>query len=260
MSNEIAKVKDDGGAIMHAVLVKGDLAKLTESERTQYYTGVCKSVGLNPFTKPFEYITLNGKLTLYARKDATEQLRQNHKVSVKIVSREMVDDCLVVTAQASTPDGRVDESIGAVAVGALKGVDKANALMKAETKAKRRVTLSICGLGIPDESEIGDISYEAQNFGPKVFGNAALRNKFVENAINSYRGAQTTAELSERKALDEDKLRQMETGSEADQQAFEELKKQFQIAYGILSRQEKMLRNADNGNFEVTEEDEGNNE
>lgn len=30
----------------------------------------------------------------------------------------------------------------------------ANALMKAETKAKRRVTLSICGLGLLDESEI----------------------------------------------------------------------------------------------------------
>src|SRR5690606_14334225 len=30
----------------------------------------------------------------------------------------------------------------------------ANALMKAETKAKRRATLSICGLGMMDESEI----------------------------------------------------------------------------------------------------------
>ena len=35
--------------------------------------------------------------------------------------------------------------------------DLANAFMKAETKAKRRVTLSICGLGILDETEIETI-------------------------------------------------------------------------------------------------------
>jgi hypothetical protein len=29
--------------------------------------------------------------------------------------------------------------------------------MKAETKAKRRATLSICGLGMPDESEVGSM-------------------------------------------------------------------------------------------------------
>ena len=34
---------------------------------------------------------------------------------------------------------------------------KANAMMKAETKAKRRVTLSICGLGMLDESEFDTI-------------------------------------------------------------------------------------------------------
>jgi len=39
----------------------------------------------------------------------------------------------------------------------LQGESLANALMKAETKAKRRVTLSICGLGMLDETEIGSI-------------------------------------------------------------------------------------------------------
>ena len=35
------------------------------------------------------------------------------------------------------------------------GESRANAIMKATTKAKRRVTLSICGLGgMPDESEL----------------------------------------------------------------------------------------------------------
>jgi hypothetical protein len=40
-----------------------------------------------------------------------------------------------------------------VLIGKLQGEARANAVMKAITKAKRRVTLSICGLGLMDESE-----------------------------------------------------------------------------------------------------------
>ncbi len=52
---------------------------------------------------------------------------------------------------------RTDESIGAVPL-PTSPADKANAMMKAETKAKRRVTLSICGLGMLDETEIETIA------------------------------------------------------------------------------------------------------
>lgn len=145
------------GQIIEAVIAKGDLGKLSPEERTRYYAEVCRSVGLNPLTKPFEYLQLNGKLTLYARKDATDQLRQIHGVSLTIVSREQVGDVYVVTARATLASGRSDESIGAVSIGTLKGDALANALMKAETKAKRRVTLSICGLGLLDETEIETI-------------------------------------------------------------------------------------------------------
>jgi hypothetical protein len=44
----------------------------------------------------------------------------------------------------------------AVAVKGLIGEALANAYMKSETKAKRRVTLSIMGLGLLDESEISE--------------------------------------------------------------------------------------------------------
>jgi len=142
------------------VLIGGNLASLTTEQRTAYYASVCKSIGLNPLTKPFDYITLNGKLTLYARKDATEQLRRQHNLSIKIVGREKVDDIYIVTAQATMPDGRCDESTGAVSVMGLKGEALANCYMKAETKAKRRVTLSICGLGMLDESEVESIDGE----------------------------------------------------------------------------------------------------
>ncbi len=126
-------------------------------ERLEYYNAVCSSMGLNPLTKPFEYIQLNGKLVLYAGRNCTDQLRSTRNITLSITARERHDDLYVVTARAQMPDGRADESIGAVPLGNLKGEQLANALMRAETKAKRRVTLSICGLSFADESEVSSI-------------------------------------------------------------------------------------------------------
>lgn len=139
-------------------LMYGNLKGLTDSEKVSYYMSVCDRVGLNPLTQPFQFIVLNGKETLYAGKNCCEQLRQVHNISITIVSRELVDDLYIVTARAKNlSTGREDESIGAVTIGNLKGDAKCNAIMKAETKAKRRVTLSICGLGMLDETEIETI-------------------------------------------------------------------------------------------------------
>lgn len=146
------------GALMEKVLIGGNLANLSALERLDYYGKLCDSLGLTAITRPFEYIVLNGKLTLYARKDCTDQLRHRDKVSIRLTKREVVDGVYVVTAEASS-NGRVDESTGAVAIEGLKGEAKANAMMKAETKAKRRVTLSFCGLGFLDESEIEDVEF-----------------------------------------------------------------------------------------------------
>jgi len=146
----------DNTQILEKVILQGDLAELAPADRVSYYAKVCDSLGLNPFTRPFDYIKLNNKLTLYARKDATDQLRNIKGVSISIVSREVIDGIYVVTARA-TCGNRTDESTGAVDVSSLKGDFKANAMMKAETKAKRRVTLSIVGLGWLDETEVSDI-------------------------------------------------------------------------------------------------------
>ena len=155
MSNIVKK--DDKMDILERVVVMGDLASLSPEDRVMYYRAVCESVGLNPLTRPLDYITLNGKLTLYAKKDATDQLRKMHGVSITKLERDTVGDVYSVTAYAQDRDGRVDISTGAVSVKNLGGDALANAAMKAETKAKRRVTLSICGLGMLDETEIDTI-------------------------------------------------------------------------------------------------------
>lgn len=179
MGNATALAPVDMAGAIEKVLISGDLAPLTPEQRVTYYNRVCESLGLNPLTKPFDYIKLNGKLTLYARKDCTDQLRARDDISVRIVDRSIIDGVYVVTARASDANGRTDESTGAVPLVRedgtwsgpshdrqfqpngqyipLKPEDKANAYMKAETKAKRRVTLSFCGLGMLDESEIPSI-------------------------------------------------------------------------------------------------------
>ena len=155
MGTELART--DTAAVMERVLMVGDLSKLSAAERVSYYLQVCDSLGLNPATRPFDYITLQGKMQLYARRDAADQLRRRDKISITITAREKVDDVYVVTARATTPDERTDEAIGAVPLAGLRGEALANAFMKAETKSKRRVTLSICGLGFTDESEVDSI-------------------------------------------------------------------------------------------------------
>ena len=153
---------DDPHKLMEDVLIKGDLAKLSSEERNSYYQAVCKSVGLNPLTKPFEYIVLNGKMRLYALKDCTDQLRSVHGISVTELAESEREGVFVVKAKVCNKDNRTDVSTGAVNIIGLKGEALANALMKAETKAKRRATLSICGLGLLDETEVEDIPAAAK--------------------------------------------------------------------------------------------------
>jgi hypothetical protein len=144
-------------ASIEALISTGDIGKMSPEQRIGYYKTLCEATGLNPVGQPFEYMTLQGKTVLYAKRQAAEQLRKLHSISIKIISRTTENDTHSVVARATTPDGRCDESVGAVSIANLKGDALANAFMKAETKAKRRVTLSLCGLGMLDESEIETI-------------------------------------------------------------------------------------------------------
>lgn len=156
MSNQIITTNSKTAAIVEGAIIGGDLKNLTPQQRVSYYMEVCKSVGLNPLTKPFDYITLNGKLTLYARKDASEQLRRINNISIGKPDITFQDDWIIVTVVAHDDKGRTDSDVGVVGRKDMQG-NFGNALMKAITKAKRRVTLSICGLGWLDETEVETI-------------------------------------------------------------------------------------------------------
>jgi hypothetical protein len=103
-------------------------------------------------------MNLQGRLQLYAKRDAADQLRRLRNVSVEILHQGLSEDLYSVHVQATDPTGRKDEDLGVVPLPAnVKGEFRANMILKAVTKAKRRVTLSICGLGFLDETEVDSI-------------------------------------------------------------------------------------------------------
>ena len=169
---------------LNRALMAGDLAKLSPADRTQYYLALCQSTGLNPLTRPFIVLKApDGSMQWYPTVGCAEQLRKRDRVSTRILNREMgLDGLYIVTVEASTPDGRSEQSQGIVALAEprmtwrknaegkqyqtedktssgdpilvpLHGKARENAMMRAESKAKRRATFAICGLGLPGAEE-----------------------------------------------------------------------------------------------------------
>lgn len=168
----ISKISEQNqSALAERLITAGDLASLTGAERIQYYLAMCDRCGLDPLSRPFDYIETseNGKkkVALYANQIAAAQLRRKHQISLKIVDRRSEEGLYMVTCQASTPGGRTIESIGVVPIvdyegKQLKPLARANAIKKAETQAYRRATIAICGLdfsGMDDEESIVKSEY-----------------------------------------------------------------------------------------------------
>lgn len=159
-SKELVQLEQE---TMTKLMLTGDMAGLNENQRIVYYQKMCNHLQLDPVTLPFSILALKGKTVLYANKGCAAQLNLKHHINHEIKSREFIKGLYVVTAFAKTKDGRFTENIGAIPIQSSDGKDfcgetLANAMMKAETKAKRRATLDLVGLGMPDVSEVETIA------------------------------------------------------------------------------------------------------
>src|SRR5688500_15872803 len=105
MSTEIQTINPN---IIQSLVLQGDLSKMNDSQRVEYYNKFCQSLGLNPLTQPFQIIRLQGKEKLYATKDCTEQLRRIYGVSVTDISTQKVEDVFMVTVKVLDKLGRTD--------------------------------------------------------------------------------------------------------------------------------------------------------
>jgi len=149
---------------LEKVILNQDLSSLTGEQRVNFYYQVCDQYGLDPFTRPFEFIKMNNKLVLYATKSCASALQELKSISVEIVKQEQFQDVWIVTvrgtrANEKAADGRViAENVGITPIKGLSGDALSNSIMKAVTKAQRRLILQMCGLGSTDETELQSIA------------------------------------------------------------------------------------------------------
>lgn len=157
LSTKIEGVEKLDASTLLKVISSGDCSGLNDKQKVAYYVGRCEAAGLDPRARPFEYVNLGGKLVLYANKAASDQLAGNHGIKTEILSQTTESGIRTVHVRATSRDGKVTEDIGCVSLGTSTGDQLGNAMMKAVTKAKRRAILSLCGLGLPDETEVETI-------------------------------------------------------------------------------------------------------
>ncbi len=166
MENKVQVIEDLSNG-MRAYLRTGDLGMLPEQEKDKVLIKMCEHYCLDPVLRPFILIKLNGKEVWYPTRSATDQVAARFNLTREVIEiKENIErgilECRVrISSEGS---GRVETCIAAVPIiefgrdqggkivgHIMKGEAYANALMKVETKAKRRATLG--WLGIAEEHD-----------------------------------------------------------------------------------------------------------
>lgn len=165
MANEksITKGASDArtdAAVVESLALRGDISGLSPTDRVRYYLKTCADLKLNPSAQPFAFLRLNGKEVMYPTRGATDQLAAIHGINREIIDGPKAVDLagakVLLAVCRATLGHRVETATAAVPL--PTGAENiCNALMKVETKARRRATLSILGLALLDETELETI-------------------------------------------------------------------------------------------------------
>ena len=150
------------------IALTGNLANLAPERQMSYYVRYCQHLGLDPITRPFDLLTTfeetgTPKTVLYANASCSAQLADKRQITYGKPETEFNKDLGILTirveARIYLDNGhyRACWRSGVAHIEGLKGKRLENAIKKAETQAHRRVTLALCGVAMPDESEIEDI-------------------------------------------------------------------------------------------------------
>ena len=136
----------------------GSIQHLANNEKRELLAKICNSLGLNQYIMPFRiYRNMEGHEFIYATKECCAELRHLHNINVLTESHSIIDGMVIASVSGNNKYGRVDHEIGAIDINSLQGQDRANAVMWAMTKAKRRLTLSLAGLGVLADVETRDM-------------------------------------------------------------------------------------------------------
>lgn len=148
-----APAGDLSARLVESVVVRGDLSGLSPEDKARHYLQLCEQLGLNPATQPIAFLRLQNREVAYVRREGTDQLAALHRLNREIIDGPRVIDVagtklVYAVCRITHPNGRFETSTATMP---LQNI--ANVLMAVESKAKRRATLSILGLGAMDETE-----------------------------------------------------------------------------------------------------------
>lgn len=163
------------------VALNGNLAGLSDQQIWMFYQQMCERLELDPLSKPFDILESKEgdvvKKVLYPNSSCSSQLGVRHKVTYGPAKISPETELAAigykvarVSVECSLPDGRKltgEAFIDLVGkFGPLAGKNLENALKKGATQARRRGTLQLCGLTMPDEdsgvSSLGEIEEEPE--------------------------------------------------------------------------------------------------
>jgi hypothetical protein len=162
-----------------------DLEGMSEQQRHEYYLSACEYMNLPPELNvlAFHYMDQGDgarKLVLYAKKGATDIIRKNLNISVIDLKKETGSGEVTWIAKGQDKSGRIEMSSGSKSIEGLRGRDLESAIMWAQTKALRRMTLQFVGGGILDETEIAEPATVSLNQAPSL-AQAAIQPSVQSN-------------------------------------------------------------------------------
>jgi hypothetical protein len=141
-----------------------DLEQLSEQELQVHYENICEAAGIPSALNLLRYRKMDDgtgsgrkHLVLYATKGATDAIRGVQGINDIDMTESMIGTAYVVTTKVQNEKGRTLFAKGSVDLEGKKGKALENAIALAQTRSSRRAALAISGLGLLDESELGDI-------------------------------------------------------------------------------------------------------
>jgi hypothetical protein len=152
-----------------------DLNTASIEQLDAYRATVAKTMNIDPLM--LDYIWMNDPETglrnrvLYAKRGAAEVLRHELNISVTGLTLSESNGWVMFTATGKIPAGRQEMAVGAAFLEGRKGDKLAHAVMTAQTRAIRRLTLQFVTGGILDESEV---QAQSDLAGPSAASSAAL--------------------------------------------------------------------------------------
>lgn len=136
-----------------------DLDRLSDEQLHQYYLDACAFHGVPPELNVLAFTLMDSgdgarRRVLYAKKGATDIIRERLGISVADLRKEIFNGTLTYTCFGKNKDGRLEIAVGASYIEGLTGRTLEIAIMVAQTRAVRRMTLQFAGAGLLDETEL----------------------------------------------------------------------------------------------------------